>query len=149
MIFIYLQIQQKIVQHEMIERLEHSELDQVKIHKDSVVWFKRGKEIVLNGQLFDIHSHYTKGDSTVFYGLFDFEETALKIQVKKLMESKTENDSSRDIHIAKLMLQVWFNNTPFNEKMLTQIQQLQTVNVIEKEKILSRPISIPFPPPKV
>jgi hypothetical protein len=147
--FIYLQIQQKIVQHEMIERLEHSELDQVTIHNDYVKWFKRGKEIILNAQLFDVHSHYTKGDSTVFNGLFDIKETALKIQVKKLMERKTESDSSRDITLAKLVLQLWVNDDRLNERFLIPIQLVQSIKFIKEEQVLSRSISIPFPPPKV
>ena len=148
-IFIYFQIQQKIVQHEMIERLEHSKLEQVTIHNDSVLWYKKGKEIIFHSQLFDVHAYRVNNDSTIFKGLFDIRETALKNQVKKIMERNNENNSSRDLNIAKLMLQVWINDNSSNDVLLSEGHLRSTKNIIKKEQLISRSIPIPLPPPKI
>ena len=132
----------------MMEKLEHAELKTITLHNHSVHWYKKGKEIAVNSTLFDVHTFTVKKDSTVFTGLFDTKETALKNHVKKLMEQKNQENSSRDLVIAKLMLQLWITNDNSKDfKLLTSLSS-ERKYIITSHNLISADISIPFPPPK-
>ncbi|MBC7828434.1 MAG: hypothetical protein H7122_11860 [Chitinophagaceae bacterium] len=132
----------------MAERLERTELQKITLHNSDVHWYKEGKEIVVNAELFDVHRYSVKKDSTVFTGLFDIRETELKKQVKELIEKKDQKSSERNMVIAKLLLQVWVTDSKkeyeFLQEDLTGIRSF-----IDSYSLSSVYISIPFPPPKV
>lgn len=131
----------------MMEKLEHAELQSITLHNSAVNWYKKGKEIIVNSALFDVHHYLVKKDSTVFTGLLDAEETELKKRVKKLMEKKDQENSEQDLIIAKLMMQLWMNDDKKDYEFL-QLDSINTNNFIVAYNLLSADISIPFPPPK-
>jgi hypothetical protein len=98
--------------------------------------------------LFDVHSFLVEKDSTHFLGLFDDEETALKDQVNKLLKETDQNNSSRNLSIAKLMLQLWLSD--IDRKVYGPSMFLLTglYPIIVTARILSPDLSIPFPPPR-
>jgi hypothetical protein len=148
LLFLYLQIHQEIVRHEMVEKLEHAELETITLHNNAVRWYKKNKEIVVNSTLFDVHRCRVVKDSTVFIGLFDIKETALKDQVKKLLEQRDVSNPSRELVIAKLLLQLWtIDNGNTNLSMLKAII-LSNKHIVAPASLLTPHISIPFPPPK-
>ena len=132
----------------MIEKLEHSQLHKITLHNDAVHWYKKMKEIVVNSTLFDVHSFTVEKDSTHFWGLFDNEETALKNQVGKLLKETDQNNSSRNLDITKLMLQLWLGN--IDKKVHgPSVLLLSGLNpMMATAEILSPDISIPSPPPR-
>lgn len=73
-------LQRKIsrVRHEMKEKLERAALITVTLPGNQVEWVEPGKEIKINGRLFDIKTQHTENGTTVFTGLYDEEEKALK-----------------------------------------------------------------------
>lgn len=88
-------IKQKIVQEKMQEKLEKSLLQTVSIRNESIVWVKEGKEILINGKLFDVKSASLTGNHTVFTGLYDEDEDALKEKLNRLaLQNKDDNNSS-------------------------------------------------------
>jgi len=134
--------------HEMMEKLEHSELQKVTLHNHSVHWYKKGKEIMVNSTLFDVHSYSVTNDSTIFEGLFDIKETELKNHIIKLLEQKDQNKSTRNIALAKLMLQLWFNNIDNIEIKWGTSLSINRKAIIASDKTLSAYFSIPVPPPR-
>jgi hypothetical protein len=132
----------------MLEKLEHSQLKQITLHNDAVHWYKQGKEVMVDSKLFDVHSFSVQNDSTVLKGLFDDEETLLKDQVRKLLTESDKKNSSRALIIAKLMLQIWFNNHEREafEPGISSIRDIK--HVIEASRMLFGDLSVPFPPPK-
>lgn len=136
------------MQHEMMEKLEHSELQTITLHNDAVHWYKKNKEIIVNATLFDVHRYLVTKDSTVFTGLFDAKETELKNQVKNLLERRDESNGSRELVIAKLILQLWVVYNDNNDLKLLKSTTLSRKHIIPSDNLLTADVSIPFPPPK-
>jgi hypothetical protein len=66
----------------MKEELEKDIPKQVIVIPDSdILWVKKGKEIFVNGKMFDIKTITSHNGFTTFTGLYDEEETALKKQL--------------------------------------------------------------------
>lgn len=76
----------------MLEKLERSHLQRISIATDRIQWYEEGKEIIVDGKMFDIKSSKVVNDSTIFYGLYDHEETSLKQQVESIVNNKSARD---------------------------------------------------------
>ncbi len=76
--FSALQLRQVIVQHEMMEKLEHAELETLSIPVSELKWYKKNKEIIVNHQLFDVKSIRINNGVAEIKGLFDVKEHAIK-----------------------------------------------------------------------
>ncbi len=132
----------------MVEKLEHEKLETITLHNSAVHWYKENKEIIVNSTLFDVHRYQPGKDSTVFTGLFDIKETELKNQVKKLLEQRDENNASRELTIAKLLLQLWITD---NEDCNFSVSNALIENkrpIVRPGNLLTVAIFVPFPPPR-
>ena len=99
-VFIFL-VRQEAIRHEMKEELEKNIPKQVVIIPDSDIhWVKKGKEIFINGRMFDIKTMISRNGFTTFTGFFDDQETALK---KQLAEGWTKNAPQRNQLLAQLI----------------------------------------------
>ena len=58
-LFLYWKVQQLIVRHEMMEKLEQSNLVNIELPAASVEWYEEEKEIIVQGRLFDVKSYTT------------------------------------------------------------------------------------------
>ncbi len=115
------------IRHGMKERMEKSLLHTIVLDEDKVVWIKPGKEIFVDGKMFDIKkAEKTKG-KLVFHGLYDEEETALKKNVDNSMEKHRSTQQSLLSNLFALIMGVYHhsddNNIPglilcTEEKML-------------------------------
>ena len=76
----------------MLEKLERNHLQRISIATDRIQWYEEGREIIVDGKMFDIKSSKVANDSTIFYGLYDHEETALKQQVESIVNNKSARD---------------------------------------------------------
>lgn len=77
LIVICYNIRKDIISKEMISKLERAHLHKLIIPEDSVNWVEK-HEILVNNQLFDIHSLTLADGVYIFTGLFDDEETELR-----------------------------------------------------------------------
>jgi len=92
--FVITEIKQQAIQHKMKQQLETKMLQVVVVAENNIQWIKKGKEILINGRMFDIKYIY-KGSHglIVFSGLYDDDETMLvnEVQKKQQREKKTGN----------------------------------------------------------
>ena len=95
-LFVYWQVQQLIVQHEMEEKLEHAQLQTIRLTATAVQWHKKNKEIVIDGRLFDVKSQSISNGIATFTGLFDDEETVIRQQVNRLMQQQQDKNETGD-----------------------------------------------------
>ncbi len=86
----------KINAHEMQEKLEKSSLQKVSVNSDKLVWVKKGKEVLINGKLFDVKSIAVINGKTQLTGLFDTAEDEIVKKVAALESSK--NDPSSPVY---------------------------------------------------
>ena len=82
---------QQIIQHQMLEQLEAENLTTIVIKKNSFQWTRAGKEIEVNGKLFDVEEISIKGDSYVVKGLYDEKEASLLQIIKKSQQAPDNN----------------------------------------------------------
>ena len=85
-------VQQLVVRQKMKEKLETQVLHVVTIAEKDLQWEEKGKEILVNGELFDVQSYVFINGYYSFIGLSDKEETALVNQLKKTTQTASSND---------------------------------------------------------
>ncbi len=85
----------------MKEQLEEKMLHSIVLSIKDVNWFKPGKEIVVEGKMFDVKSATYRDDGTiVFTGLFDEEETLL---VKQLQQKQQDENTKGNKQLVQLL----------------------------------------------
>ena len=133
----------------MLQRLEHSNLQQITLAKKDVRWYEEGKEIIIGGSLFDVKSSMVKNDSVVFKGLFDQKESQLKKNIDLLIEYQNKRSSSNTLLVAQLVFQLW-DHTSYQFALIHPTMALTTLkNRQLKQTLLSPPPAPPSPPPRM
>jgi hypothetical protein len=143
---IYTSIKQQEIRHNMKRQLEIKMLHTITLEKNDVYWLKDGKEIIINGRMFDVKSFQPAGDGKIiFSGLYDDDETALADQVRK--NQQTENNSGGKI-LAQLfqLLQASFNNA-LTEVFIPSLNNNHFTDI--EQSLVSQYITILSPPPQV
>lgn len=87
-------IQELLIWLEMEEKLEQVHLQTICLAANSVHWHKQGKEILVNGHLFDVKTYQEENDKVVFTGLYDEAETRLKKNMERLLQQEQEKDNA-------------------------------------------------------
>jgi len=77
----------------MKEKLEQQNLHTISLPGTDVHWAKPGKEIRVDGRMFDIKSFSEKNGTYTFTGLFDDDETALNEYLEKDVNQKNESSN--------------------------------------------------------
>lgn len=74
--------------HQMKERLKRESLVCVSQRADQLVWLENGKEVLVNGHMFDVESWEQKGGMVYLTGLYDTQEELIRDLIHKV-NSKT------------------------------------------------------------
>lgn len=98
------------LQHSMKEKLELAQLQKVTIKKNEVQWKMLGNEIIIDGQLFDVKDQLDEGNSIVFYGLFDKEETFLQNKIDN--QHAHSNEQQALVSVVHFLQSVHFLSQP-------------------------------------
>lgn len=145
-LFVTWKVQQLIQKHEMKEKLEHAKLETITIPETAVEWYEAGREIIVDGRLFDVISwHKIPGTVKVsFTGLFDDAETAIKDKVEKLLRKKDKND------VARKLLPWLFSCPPQDVETISHFYLTgeSDFTLYITDKIPIPDLSNPTPPPK-
>lgn len=88
---LYFQVQQSIIRKRMEEKLMGQELTTLTLKQADLVWYKKGKEIILQGRLFDVFSIKEKGGELLVSGLFDDAETKLHMKAIRLLDKESRD----------------------------------------------------------
>lgn len=147
--FIYWKVQEVLVRWEMQEKLEYTSLQTITLPVNMVEWYDKGREVLIEGNLFDVKSYYTRDNEIVLTGLFDAAETNIQNHVKELLKQQQEDEATREnaeysfvsISLFTEQLPSWLINPPDN--ILTKRYQ-RDIN-----KIPSVYLSLAVPPPEV
>ena len=144
--FVYYQSAQWMIRHEMEEKLEQQHLQTLRIPVAEVNWYKKNKEIIVEGKLFDVKSATPDNGVIIFTGLYDDEETEIKNKLWELQNKKNEDGNSQ---IAKKFISILL----FADEKLTH--QFKNVDIpairytnYNKDNLITADIAIPSPPPK-
>jgi hypothetical protein len=143
---IYTSIKQQEIQHNMNRQLEIKMLHTITLAKNEVHWLKDGKEILINGRMFDIKSSQSAGNGKIiFTGLYDDEETAL---ARKIRENQQSENNTGGKLLAQLfqILQATFNNAA-SEVFIPTLNNNHFPG--NEQSLVSQYIIIISPPPQV
>ncbi len=94
------------IEHEMLEKLEEGSLETLTLKEGSFHWYKKGKEIMVNGRLFDVKRIKKQEDKILITGLYDEKEDELNLTLLKLLD--TRKQSSKQQVIIKILTQQLF-----------------------------------------
>jgi hypothetical protein len=100
----YFIIHQKIIRHQMEEKLEKSFLQTIRLKKEDLVWVKKGKEIRIGNHLFDIKSIKENNGVCEIKGLYDQDEDLLHEQ---LDESQRNTDQQSQKSLLSFFFQLY------------------------------------------
>ena len=101
-----LEINRAMIKHEMEEKLERQEMQVIRLSAKEVRWYKADKEIIIHGELFDVKSMEIIGDSVEFSGLFDDEETAIKLKTEAFAQQQHSPKEQKRLH--RLFSMNWY-----------------------------------------
>ena len=139
-------IKQQEIRHNMKRQLESNMLHAITLAKNDIYWLTDGKEIIINGRLFDVKSFHPAGTGKIcFTGLYDDDETSLINKVKE--NQQTENTTGGKL-LTQLFqfLQSACNNTP-EEIFIPPFNNIHFPGI--EQRLPSQFMAIISPPPQV
>lgn len=138
---------QQQIRHRMKERLELEMLHTITIAKSDVQWLNEGKEILINGRMFDVKSLLYKDDNTIIVnGLFDDEETVLVKMVKTSQEK--DNNSTGKLLVKLFQLPTYTHSNLYADILIPTLLINNFFSGIE-QRLNSEYLTILSPPPRV
>jgi len=128
---------------EMLERLEQESLHSITLSAADLHWVIPGKEIRIEGRMFDVKNIFQKGDAITVTGIFDEEEDELE----RMISSRSDTDEN------KLPVLVKMVNSPVINWAATAYFPLTTIKAKPKAKRYTPALSFFFkdpqgPPPR-
>jgi hypothetical protein len=140
-------VKKKIIQREMEEKLEIASLETITVSVSDFVWLKKGKEILVNGKMFDVKSHQVNGTKITFTGLYDDKEKELAATVKNAFNTKKDSNAPFGQTAIKLLLQPLFTQS-FSFSFQLQYKKNTAVFPAYSEDIVSSTLPSLLQPPR-
>lgn len=129
----------------MRNKLHSAVLHTIILDKKEVHWVKSGKEIIINGRMFDVKSFSVHNSTITLTGLYDDDETVLVEQVRK----DRQHNLPGTTQLSQLFqfLQTLYNSSCNGEIKFAIVLKKKYLN-IQTAPLLSPFISRSIPPPK-
>ena len=99
-------IHQQFIQHVMLEKLEEGNTETIFVKKSNIRWIRPGKEVEIEGKLFDVKNVVIHDNYYELKGLFDEREALLMTAIKKLQHQP--HNSPAQFAFAKINAAVLF-----------------------------------------
>lgn len=96
-------IKQKLVQQQRTQRFKTELLKTVTVKADKINWIEVGREILIEGKLFDVKSFKVRGANIIFTGFFDAKEDKLVQQIVKLEKQKNQSENPLSQPVIKFL----------------------------------------------
>jgi hypothetical protein len=143
---LYFQVKQQAIRMEMEERLESEQVQTVVVPVNEFRWYEEGREILVDGMMFDVKSMREENGNYIITGLFDENETKLHIALGKLQESNTGGPDA--VLISKLLLNQWTSPAETNLFELFSSEKLREGIAHPNSQLYKIFLSIQTPPPR-
>lgn len=96
----------------MEEEMEGRSLLTISIPKAELNWYKKNKEVIVDGKLFDVKDSYQDGELIFLIGLFDADETDLKNKIQLLSNADEDEKANSELAHQYFSIQLFhFANT--------------------------------------
>ena len=134
-------IKQHNIRSSMKKQLKQQLLQTVTVAKNNIVWFDDGKEVSINGKMFDVVTAKEKGNSITFTGLYDTDEDKLHNTLNKAMQQKNKQQPANNLLLKMVSIQAAAPD--FFLVINLQWKYIKPVKVFYFEKIPNAP-SVPI-----
>ncbi len=141
-------IKQKNIQHNMNEQLEKVSLLTINTNIADIKWIKKGKEVEIDGRLFDVKKFHITGSQIMLTGLYDEDEYQLKKEFTGLMKEKKDGTTLLNQLVLKFIFTVSYDKP--------NTFTIATANITDKinysfhnETAQSQSITVTTPPPNI
>ncbi len=131
----------------MKERLESEMLHTISMAESDAHWLKEGKEMLVNGRMFDVKSFQQSSDGKVIVsGLYDDDETAL---VKAVRDTQQKDNNTSGKLLAQLFQFLGSINNSLNSDIFIFSLSNNSYFPGLEQRLTSQFITILSPPPQV
>ena len=131
----------------MEEKLELYSLTTITVSLENIVWVEEGKEVLINGHLFDINSYKLEEKNIQLTGLFDEDEDKILKKINTFFDDVAGENSLRELSIGFLFLPFWRQNKLY--AFLPGWKFLPAENNTKTTENFPEPtLSVTAPPPK-
>ena len=141
-------IRQKVIQHEVHERLEKTMLQKITIPLHKLHWVEKEKEVLIDGELFDVKSYQVSGNQVHLTGLFDIAEKELVKQLTGIMGHEDGNGSLFNQAVLKLLILPLYCG-PDNAEVNKQSDLISSFYFPYSERLTDAPVHQLNHPPRV
>lgn len=93
-----------VIRYEAREALEQKESITITIPTHELVWIEKGKELMIEGEMFDVGEYKIHGDSVMLTGLYDKDETLIIKKLNQVTGNTTNSGKETTLVIFK-----WFS----------------------------------------
>jgi hypothetical protein len=147
LLFVCFVVQQKIVQHRMLEKLEQTSLQSISINEADIIWVKENKEALIDGKLFDVKSYSVNSNKITLTGLFDKDEDALKKDYASIFHSnKNESIPTNELVLKCMFVYVIINHNVDDSNYITN-SNIEKKYLSFSQKSITQYLSVHTPPP--
>lgn len=99
-----LNIRQQNIRHRMKEKLESEITHTVIIPEKDLQWIEQGKELLINGRMFDVkHIIRQNNGKVILTGLFDNDETNLVKEIRTQQEKSRSEDYAQLVSLLQIV----------------------------------------------
>lgn len=95
---------------EMWQKVEHSLLQTIRLDSAEIHWTKKGRELIVNNEYFDVASFRYENGIAIISGVFDERESAMHAAFAKAQENHQSNDGDSG-RMAQWLLKHWAPGT--------------------------------------
>jgi hypothetical protein len=132
----------------MEERLEKDNLQTLIIESDQLVWEEEGKELMIEGTLFDVKEiKQLENGKTEIIGLFDQQETEIKKLASDLAASSSSTEKTAKLSALLLSITFYFQSAASPEFISTDVYT-SAYQVRKPDYLIDTYLCIHCPPPK-
>lgn len=124
--------------------MEQAELHTIILANNEIQWAKAGKEIWVDGKMFDIKSIEHKNGITIFKGLFDEEETLLKDNLRSNWEKNQAKQNQLISQLFQCLNGIYFEHAIYQ---LNSIDKSTIAFTYYASRLQNSFLEIPTPPP--
>jgi hypothetical protein len=129
--FIGFVVKERMIKNEMRENLESLSLKTITINEADVQWLD-DKEVVINGNLFDVKSYTVADGKITLTGLFDTDEVKLHNQLQNFVQQKDDSNTPLNQLVFKFFFTpLYINSSAASYENTIQILSHQYLPFIE------------------
>ena len=139
-----LQLFQAIIRQRMEASLQKEPLTTISLPASEVVWYEEGREVMVEGRMFDIKTYEIKAGIFTAQGIYDEEET----RVVALMKGHWSEEQQSHFVVQLLLLSHCIILLSFLVYSFTPSRFGQCLNPMITQTYLSPFLAIIVPPPK-